>query len=528
MRTATATSERSLLRPSGGAYDLSVVVAFPNTYHVGMSSLSVQAVYGLLAAIEGVRVERAFVPCDGGSWSALESGATLQDFDVVAFSLSFELDYLNVLAMLEHGRIPLLASERTGSDPLVIAGGTAASANPAPLADFLDAVLIGEAEEALPAVISTLRAAPGRAEALPALAAIEGMWVPQVNPDGPVRKLAVAELDRFETASVFLTPHTQFSDCFLVEVGRGCGRGCRFCLAGHIYRPLRQRTVECLVRTAKRGLRHTNRIGLLGAALSDYPNIDQLATELANRGADLSTSSLRIESVSPALAQALAAGGQRQITLAPETASSRLRALIGKPTTDEQLFAGVQAAHAAGLKAVKLYFMIGLPTETDDEVQDIAALVARLEQAFPQVRFSVSFAPFVPKAHTPFQWAEMASQRVLEARTRALKAALAHHTHASVSAESPRWSVVQGILSRGGPELGRALLDCYRNGGTTGAFGRALRTHGLNRDAYLAPEQGPAVPLPWDFIDGAESKPALWQEWRQAISTQDPGERLHE
>ncbi|MFQ6132959.1 MAG: radical SAM protein [Armatimonadota bacterium] len=523
MAAHATSSERCLLPPTTGPYDLSVVVAFPNTYHVGMSSLSLQAVYGLVAGIEGVRVERAFVPDDAtgpgakgdARWASLESGTPLRDFDVVALSVSFELDYLNVLALLDRGGISLLTRERTESHPVVIAGGAAITANPAPLADFVDACLIGEAEEALPQVIDVLRSARGRAEALPALAAMDGMWVPSVNREGPVRRLAVADLARFETASVFLTPHTEFGDCFLVEVGRGCGRACRFCLASHIYRPLRQRSVESLVATAARGLRHTDRIGLLGASLSDYRDIDQLATELADRGARLSTSSLRIESVSQPLLRALSAGGQKQITLAPEAASARLRELIRKGTTDQQLFSVVAGALAAGLSAVKLYFMIGLPTETDEEAREIAGLVARLEQAFPEARFTVSVAPFVPKAHTPFQWAPMAPQAMLEARTRDVKAALQRHARASVSSESPRWAVVQGILSRGGAELGPVLLHCYRNGGTTGAFRQGLRAHGLEPDAYLAPDQHADAPLPWDFIAGAEDKATLWRQWQQ-------------
>lgn len=520
MAQAVGAEETLLLPPLPGPFDLSVVVAFPNTYYVGMSSLSLQAVYGLLAEIGGVRVERAFVPKQGEKCAALESGTPLRGFDVVAFSLSFEQDYLNLLAMLDDGGVPLLAAARTESDPLVIAGGTAVSANPVPLADFVDAFLIGEAEEALPHVVAAIRASQCRRESLSALAAVEGMWVPRLNPEGPVRRLAVADLDSFETASVFLTPDTEFRHCFLVEVGRGCGRGCRFCLVGHTYRPLRQRSVASLVRTATRGLAHTDRIGLLGAALSDFDHIDELASELVGRGARLSTSSLRLESLSPTLAQALAHRSQRQVTLAPEAASERLRGLIGKPTSDEQLFGAVETALTAGLSAVKLYFMISLPTETQDEALAIAGLVARLERAFPAARFSVSFAPFVPKPHTPFQWAQMAPQPVLEARTRTLKAALAGHTHASVASESARWAVVQAILSRGGAELGKVLLDCHRNGATSGAFKRALKAHDLEVGPYLAPREDCAAALPWDFIEGAESKTALWRQWRRAVEGQ--------
>ena len=330
--------------------------------------------------------------------------------------------------------------------------------------------------------------------------------------------------DEHQTASTILTPDTEFANRFLMEVGRGCPRGCRFCLAGHIYRPLRQRSVAALLRMADAGLQHTSRIGLVGASLSDYRHLDELVDALRAREAEISTSSLRAESVTPALLQALADSGQRQITVAPEAATPRLRRLLGKPTPEERFADVVQMGLACGIRAFKLYFMIGLPTETDDDAIAIADCLRRLETAAPGARLSAAVSAFVPKPHTPFQWAPMPDVDVLDRRLRALRKAF-KPLRADLAVDSPRWAYIQAVLSRGGRELGEVLCTAHENGANARAFLRALRQHGLDPDAPFAACSSLDMPLPWDVVrttpEGAdvhEGKQRLWRQWRRALA----------
>jgi radical SAM superfamily enzyme YgiQ (UPF0313 family) len=516
---------------------------YPNTYYVGMSSLALHALYRVLSAAPEVRCERAFLapPCLGRSAScaprpvSVETQTPLAQFDALAFSIAFELDYLNVLKMLDGAGIPPLSRDRDGRHPLLIAGGVAPSANPEPVAGIFDAIVIGEVEpiadaltealcEALPAA---RRSGNGREAALDALAQLPGVYVPsRVEPGcrGAVTRLIAEDLDAHETASAILTPDTEFANCFLMEVGRGCARGCLFCLASHIYRPLRQRSVAALLRMADAGLQHTRRIGLVGSALSDYHHLDELVTELRRRGAAISTSSLRAESVTPILLQSLADSGQRQITLAPEAATPRLRQLLKKPTSDERFAAVVDMGISCGIRAYKLYFMVGLPTETDRDAAAIAECVARLERAFPTARFSAAVSPFVPKPHTPFQWAPMPDAEALDNRLRALRDAFAG-LRSRLTTDSPRWAYVQAVLSRGGGELAHVLCTAHRVGGSARAFLRALREHDIDPDAAFAAPTSPDMPLSWDVVAAVPgaggvhaTKHRLWQEWQQALA----------
>jgi len=277
---------------------------------------------------------------------------------------------------------------------------------------------------------------------------------------------------------------------------------------------------------ADAALQHTRRIGLVGAALSDYPRLDELVTGLRARRTRISTSSLRAESVTPALLEALADSGQRQITLAPEAATPRLRAVLSKPTSNERFAAVVETALARGIRAFKLYFMIGLPTESDDEAITIAHYMRRLEAAFPPARFSAGVSPFVPKPHTPFQWAPMPNVETLNGRIRALRDAFAH-LRSDLTVDSPRWAYIQAVLSRGGRELADVLCTAHELGGNARAFLRALREHDLDPDAPFAAPASPDVPLPWDVVDGTPGtggdevgKRRLWQQWRQAPATE--------
>jgi len=386
--------------------------------------------------------------------------------------------------------------------------------NPEPVAPFVDAAVLGEGEDVIPALAAALaglgpRHLPGwRRAVLETIAPLPGVYVPsrpEFDPGAGGRRATVCrlirpDLDTAQTVSAALSPHTVFADRFLVEVGRGCGRGCRFCLACRLYAPTRVRSPERVIAWSREGLAATPRIGLLGAALSDYPGIDQVATALAEAGAEVSTSSVRIESVSRPLLRALARGGQRTITLAPETGTEALRAQVAKPVTDEQLFAAVEAAAGEGLDQVRLYFMVGLPGETDADAAAIGVLVGQVQARFP-VRLHVTLSPFVPKPHTPLQDTVTLSTKALAARLRTATRAIRQHSRAEVGEWSARWAAIQAVLSRGGRELAEPLLALSGAAEpSAAAYAAALALIGVDLRAPREPTRLADGAYPWAIV----------------------------
>jgi len=513
----------TIIKDWGGR--LPIALVYPNTYHVGMSSLGLHAVYRLLNAHANVVCERAFWQPEFAPRSSseakssdlattVESQRLLSDFGVIALSLSYEMDYPHLVHVLRQAGVPLRADERDETWPLVIAGGPAVSANPLPVADFLDAAVIGEAEEVIAPLVATLwETLSGPRDAVwQALAQIPGIYVPpwQAEPS-PVQRQWVRDLDAYSTATVIHTPDTEFGGVPLIEIARGCGRGCRFCMAGYVYRPKRERSIELLLDEARRGLEWGERIGLVGAAVSDYTRIDELAIRLREMGARLSVSSLRVNPLSEALLQALAESGTRTLTLAPEAGSERLRRMINKGVTEADLYAAAERAAAHGFRQLKLYFMLGLPTEEEEDVEAISRLCEATTERFSG-RVTVNVTPFVPKAHTPFQWAAVTPQDVVEARLRTLQKRL-RKRGIPVKGESPKWTAIQAMLSRGDRRLAPVLASL---GGTSlKAWQQALTEHGLQPDDALG-AQSLDAPLAWEFIDTGVSKIYLRQEWERA------------
>jgi radical SAM superfamily enzyme YgiQ (UPF0313 family) len=518
-------AKRILAREQGTIYKdwggkLPIALAYPNTYYVGMSNLGLQTVYRLLNQRADVVCERVFYRgAASGPLISLESQRDVKDFAVLAFSISFEMDYFHVVEMLRQAGIPPLAEERTEDYPLVLAGGPAVTANPQPLAPIFDAFAIGEGEVIVPPLVETLQAglAASRTELLSALAHLPGLYIPTQHPTSntqPVKRQWTPDLDAHPTTSVVLTPDTEFGDMYLIEIARGCGRGCRFCLAGYTYRPVRERSLELVLEQAEEGLRYRDKIGLVSAAVSDYSHIEELAERLQEMGAKLSVSSLRVDPLPEVLVRALAESGDRTLTIAPEAGSQRLRTLINKNISEDDLMRAADLAARYDFAQLKLYFMLGLPTETDEDVQAIIDLVLAVRERFLR-RITVNITPFVPKANTPFQWVAMASVESLEEGVRRIEQALRPRGIA-VKAESPAWATVQGVLSRGDSRLAQALLRVKRK--SLAAWERALRECQLDATEYLG-ERSLDEPLPWSVVDSGVSRDYLGREMERALKS---------
>jgi len=506
----------------------------PNTYYVGMSSLALQLIYAAFNREDDVVCERIFwekgAAAAGLPLRALESGRRADEFDVWAYTISWEMDYFNVVDLLRQAGIPPLAEERRETRrwdgsywPLLIAGGPGVTMNPEPMAPFFDAILIGEGEQAIPRFIDLCREGlyEDRDALLTALDELPGWYVPAKRPshrDHPhfrrVERLWVRELAEYDATSTLYTPDTEFSDMHLMEIARGCGRGCRFCLAGYVYRPAREQPLERLLASAERAVTEGyRRVGLVSAAVSDHTQIDELATQLQAMGVAISASSMRMDPISVPLIRAMAASGAQTLTVAPEAGSQRLRNVINKTQTEEQMMEAVALAQELDFPQLKLYFMVGHPTETDDDIQALIDFTLEARSRFRR-RIAINATPFVPKAHTPFQWEGMTPAAELRARQRTVQRALARHS-VDVRADSPDWAEVQAVLSRGDQRLASVLLALPPGQVTVRSFFEAMTAHGLDKEYYCGAWRK-GSPLPWDVVQSGVSERYFEYELRLA------------
>jgi radical SAM superfamily enzyme YgiQ (UPF0313 family) len=520
-RRRLSREQGTVIKDWGGRVPFALV--YPNAYYLGMSNLGIHALYKLLNSHDRVVAERAFWETEDGQSPpiSLESQRPLADFAVIAFSISYELDYFNIARILKASGIPPYAADRDQRHPLVIAGGPCVMANPMPISPLFDCLCIGEAEPIVPLVLPVISEGIGgkRGDLLKSLASLPGVYVPQLYSGKPVARQWARNLDDFPVASAILTRDTELGDLYLIEVERGCNWGCRFCLTSQAFSPMRYRSVDTLITQAEEGLKYRRRLGLVGPAVSDHPRIEELMPKLSQMGAELSVSSLRVAPLSGVVLRELARGGARTVTLAPEAGSQRLRHVIKKGISEDDILKAIEIVAEQGIKQVKLYFMIGLPSETDEDIERMINLSLEckriLDSRRPGGRLTLNIAPFVPKAGTPFQWLPMARPPVLNRRLSRLKKSLMPKG-IKIKAESPAWSQVQGVLARGDARLAGVLADIEEV--SLPGWRRAAAKYDIDIDFYAHQRWDIKQKLPWDVVDSGTKAGHLELELNRAMT----------
>lgn len=526
-----------------------VAIVYPNTYFVGMSNLGLHIIYEEINLRNDSVCERIFLPekkeleaydKTKTPLMSVETQRPMHQFDVVAFDVTFEMDYFHIPLMLRHGRVPIMGKDRTEFDPIVIAGGPCATFNPEPFADFIDAFIIGEGEGIVSRVLDIIR--DGKMEGLDRhailrqLANISGVYVPSLyvpiySDDGEFKGYHIAEgapttiKRHFEMLTsggetVVATNYTEFGAMYIIEVARGCGRHCRFCMAGYCFRVPRVRPLDILKEGVDRAEKLGKKVGLMGAAISDYPEVDELVTYIRSKDMRYSCASLRADSLTQAVVDGLADSGQKTITIAPETGSERLRRVINKGISEEHLQNAATLSAKSGIQHMRLYIMIGLPTETDEDIEAIVGLAERTQAHMAEVgckgRLTLSINPFIPKPFTPFQWMAMDNQKTVEKKLQYIKKALQKNRRIEVLVESPKEAYIQGVLARGDRRLGAVLAACAADRGSK-SFKAEMKAAGLDMDEMNYRERSFDEFLPWSHLDMGMDEGYLEMEWKRSV-----------
>lgn len=526
-----------------------VAIVYPNTYFVGMSNLGLHIIYEEINLHPASVCERIFLPekkeLDAYDKTktplmSVETQRPMHQFDVVAFDVTFEMDYFHIPLMLRYGRVPMMSVDRTDFDPIVIAGGPCATFNPEPFADFIDAFIIGEGEGIVTSVLERIRKgrenSESREKTIAALASIDGVYVPALyrplyddnerfigyDIAAGAPKIIQRHFEPLTSGgeTVIATNFTEFGAMYIIEVARGCGRHCRFCMAGYCFRVPRVRSLNVLKEGVDRAEKLGKKVGLMGAAISDYPEVDELVTYIRSKDMRYSCASLRADSLTQAVVDGLADSGQKTITIAPETGSERLRRVINKGISEENLRTAAQLSAKSGIQHMRLYIMIGLPTETDEDIDAIIGLAERTQAHMAEVgckgRLTLSINPFIPKPFTPFQWMAMDHQKSVEKKLQYIKKSLQKNRRIEVLVESPKEAYIQGVLARGDRRLGKVLAACALDRGSK-SFKSEMKKAGLDMDYCNYRERNFDDYLPWSHLDMGLKDGYLEQEWQRAV-----------
>ncbi len=537
-------------KPHGGRLRVALVV--PNTYFVGMSSLGFQTVYRLFNDLDDVVCERAFLPpkqelqdqlASGTPLLTVESQTPVGDFDVVAFSVSFEWDYTNVLSMLRLARLPARAAARNSRHPLVVIGGAVTFVNPEPLALFADVIAAGEGELLVPALVDGIRNASDRRDLLMRLAGERGFYIPsfydvRYAPDGTiagfdplpgtgappvVKKAAVKSTERLDPpATSIFTPDTEFGSRFLIEVVRGCANLCRFCWAGYNYLPVRAFPADRILELARDAKQYSSKAGLVSIALCDHPEIERILTSLLDMGYSISPASLRLDDLTPPIIDLLRRSGEKSITIAPEAGSDRLRRVINKTVTTEEILHAAEVIFGGGMDNLKLYYMIGLPTERDEDLDAIRDLTVQMREIMLKHgrhrgrlgRIIASVNPLIPKPGTAYQWLPMEDPALTDRKAKRLRQLVAGLDNVYFNIKSERHSYYQALLSLGDRRVAPAIEAAERNGGNWRA---AVAESGVDADFYIFRDRTNDAMLPWDIIDGGMKTSFFQSEYQKGL-----------
>ncbi len=530
--------ERGTIRKSPGGR-ISVCLVYPNYYGVGMASLGYQGIYRLLNLRNDIVCERAFLPdekqlaeyrrTDTPVFS-LESKRPLSQFDIIAFSVAFENDYPNIVRILAQSRIPIFSSTRTAHHPLVVAGGVCATINPEPFADFFDLLFIGDAEQSLPLFLDEFCAAGVRRAVASHSADIPGIYVPSLytiahadngliaersSRAGAPERIARQRCDDIACSPVstaIVSQNSEFSDMFLVEAMRGCPWNCRFCMVGNVYRPVRQKSLSAMRGEIARAKELGCRVGIVGPSLTDYQHIEEA---LSIDGVEFSLTSLRAHEKSARLLEQLA--GARSVSIAPEAGTERMRKVINKKVTEQSIIETAALIFKRGISHLRLYFMIGLPTERDEDIAGIVELITRIRCLSPRGKITAGVSTFVPKPFTPFQWCAMDNPAAIKEKLRIIKGAFRRNPGVRVLHDVPKYAYMQGLFSRGDRRLAVVLSAMERSDDYAAACHKA----GIDLSWHVFRERGKDEVLPWDFIDVGVTKDRLWEEYQRALSVSE-------
>ncbi|MBN2090238.1 radical SAM protein [candidate division KSB1 bacterium] len=494
---------------------LKIALVFPNQYAVAISNLGFQEVFRLFNTHPAVVCERCFLypPPLQNLPLTLESGRNLHEFDIIAFSVSFELDYPNLLQIIQNSQLELFAHQRDDRDPLIICGGVISMLNPLPLAPFIDVFLVGEAETLVGDFLSVMLQYKNQglksAACLDSLKQHPSFWVPN-DSTGQKEKIIITRDRRAEPIqSSVISSQSHFKNMHLIEVGRACGRGCRFCAAGFVYRPIHFFPVATLLDRILNNSFQVKRAGLIGSALSDYPDLELLCGRLVENNFELGLSSFRLDAISTDFVNILEKGGVKSLTLAPEAGSQKLRNIIHKQLTEEQIFSAIQAISKSAIRSLKFYFMIGFPGEYPGDLDAIVQLMQKIVKIVrSDSKISLSINTFIPKPGTPFQWSPMTEEKLINQKRNYLINELKKIKRLEVGRKSAREEILQALFSAGNIEIGRLIAE-YVTG--KASWSQLLKANQELVTKLIFHPKDIKTAFPWDFLMTDEQRKTLWK-----------------